>query len=324
MNQLEEKITKKITRNELTDNSTEKQAFKKAAVGKSAGKKKKSQNVIHLTSVQRLLEPTQVYVLARRRLEELKRTLKETENELNKCPRGKMHIVKTNNRVQYYLRTDAKDKSGTYLKKKDELKIRKYLQKSYDEKINKLLHAEVKSIETFLKHSDKINCKIRQIYSQNPTEVKKYIDPIDCSDDDYIDYWNSISYEKNPLPIQSAVYLTENGEYVRSKSELNIANLLLKAGIPYKYECPLKLQNGNLVYPDFTVLEVKSRRVLYWEHRGMMDDREYSKNAVKKMKIYMQNGIFVGKNLIITEETSNNPLGTDEISEMVQHIKEIF
>ena len=33
MNQLEEKITKKITRNELTDNSTEKQAFKKAAVG---------------------------------------------------------------------------------------------------------------------------------------------------------------------------------------------------------------------------------------------------------------------------------------------------
>lgn len=115
------------------------------------------------------------------------------------------------------------------------------------------------------------------------------------------------------------VYLTDNGEYVRSKSELNIANLLYKMNVPYKYECPLTFSNGKIIYPDFTLLDIRNRREVYWEHRGMMDDRNYLKHTVQRGKDYRKEGIYIGDHLLITEETSVLPLGTDEILSVIQH-----
>ena len=71
------------------------------------------------------------------------------------------------------------------------------------------------------------------------------------------------------------------------------------------------------LYPDFTILDMKNRIEIYWEHRGMMDNEEYAAKTVARLKMMMKNGICVGKNLIITEETSTNPLGTDEIEAVV-------
>lgn len=50
----------------------------------------------------------------------------------------------------------------------------------------------------------------------------------------------------------------------------------------------------------------------------MMDDPEYATHTVFRMKSYMNNGIVLGKNLIITEETSMNPLGTNEINTIIE------
>ena len=63
-------------------------------------------------------------------------------------------------------------------------------------------------------------------------------------------------------------------------------------------------------------MHIASRKEIYWEHRGMMDDRDYARRAVFKLRSMMKNGLVLGDNLIITEETSANPLGTNEI-EMV-------
>ena len=79
-----------------------------------------------------------------------------------------------------------------------------------------------------------------------------------------------------------------------------------------------------MVYPDFTILDVKNRRVIYWEHRGMMDASDYVKNAVRKNKNYLKNGIVTGVNLVITEESGVNPLGTDEIREVIMRISDGF
>ena len=89
--------------------------------------------------------------------------------------------------------------------------------------------------------------------------------------------------------------------------------------VPYKYECPLQIDKGNVIHPDFTVLDVKRRCEVYWEHRGMMDDREYSRHAVTRVKDYEKAGIFLGDKLIITEETGITPLGTYEIERVIKH-----
>ncbi len=273
------------------------------------------------TDFDRLLAPTTIYEAARKRLNELRKIEKEKTEALLKSPEGKIHVVKSGKRTQFYLRTEANEKGGTYIHKSEWAFIRKLLQKTYDVKVQKLVKEEIKSIETFLKHSENYNLKIQQVYSDNPDEIKSALKTIDCSDEDYVKYWESIPYEGNPMPVPTTEYKTDNGEIVRSKSEINIANALKKAGIPYKYEKPVFLKTGMVVYPDFTVLEVKKRRQIYWEHRGMMDDREYVRNAVKKTKEYTKNGIIAGKNLIITEETTLNPLGTDEINAVIKMLK---
>lgn len=266
------------------------------------------------------MSPTQVYEMAEKRLNELKAIEKQKSIAIQKYPAGRIHVIKTRGRTQFYLRTDPKDKSGKYIQKGEEATIKKYLQKAYDEKIYKLITLEIKSIEAFLNHSKDFNHKIQNVFSDNPEEAKYYISPIDCSDEDHINWWQGLVYEGNPIPISTTELRTERGELVRSKSELNIANALHKAGIPYKYECPLILCDGRIIYPDFTILDVRRRRLMYWEHRGLMDDREYSKNAVRKMKDYIKNEITTGDNLIITEETSTNPLGTDEINEIINSL----
>lgn len=271
-----------------------------------------------------LLPPTNLYDAAKTRLHKLKTFEKQKESSLQKnLPNlpGKIHVVKTKEYTQYYLRMDSKDKSGNYIRKKDEATIRKYLQKAYDEKVLKLIRQEIKSIEAFLKHSDNLNHSIQKIYSNNSSEVKSFLIPIDCSDEDFTNHWLSIPYQGNPMPIQTTEYKTERGEYVRSKSELNIANALFRYDIPYKYECPITLKDERIAYPDFTILVKDTRNIIYWEHRGMMDDREYARNSIKKIKDYSKCGIIIGVNLFITEETSMNPLGTDEIIAVISAIK---
>lgn len=50
----------------------------------------------------------------------------------------------------------------------------------------------------------------------------------------------------------------------------------------------------------------------------MMDDRDYARHSVKRIKDYQEAGIFLGDTLIITEETATIPLGTDEINRVIE------
>lgn len=263
------------------------------------------------------LKPTDLYEEASRRYREISECKQKIEEALQKAPSGSIRIAINNNRLQFYLRADGSDKSGQYIRKSDTKTIRTFLRKAYLEKMLKLLDSEIMNLDLLLKKSNNITEKIQRLYSDLPSGAKQYIDPVEMSDEDFAAEWLSIPYEGKEIPEYVPLFQTDHGERVRSKSELTIANMLANKGIPYKYECPLTLSKGTVVYPDFTILDVKERREIYWEHRGMMDDREYARQAVFKMKSMMKSGIIPGKNLIITEETSANPLGTDEIEILI-------
>ncbi|MCR5595363.1 MAG: hypothetical protein K6G12_05920 [Lachnospiraceae bacterium] len=266
---------------------------------------------------QKMLIPTDVYDEAKRRLYELEGIKKEKYQALTEYPDGMIHIVNYRERAKFYLRTDKSDKSGIYIRKSDSRKIRTYVQKSYDEKVIRLIEKEISNLKDFLKKSEQIADRIRQVYSDNSVEVKDYIEPVDCSDEDYIKQWMACKYEGKAIDESAPYYETDHKERVRSKSELNIANALSRHGIPYKYEKPLKMKNGAVIYPDFTILDVRNRKQIYWEHRGMMDKQDYAEHAVFKMKSYIKSGLLPGKDLIITEESSLNMLGTDEIEAVI-------
>ncbi len=266
----------------------------------------------------KLMRRTDLYMEAQRRYRELLQIKDSKETVLANTPPGKIHIVNSGRRIQFYLRKDPDDRSGEYISKSESSKLRSYIQKMYDEKLIKLIDREIKTLEAFIKKYENTIDRICRLYSDRPDEIKAFLDPVDISDDDYRFAWESITFTGKEIPEYMPLYETSKKEKVRSKSELNIANALAAKGIPYKYECPLLLKNRVKLYPDFTVLNVRERKQIYWEHRGMMDDKEYAKESVARVKTYMKNGIFVGRDLIITEETSANPLGTNEINDIIK------
>jgi len=266
-----------------------------------------------------MLSVTKLYEEAQKRLEELYQAKVIIEKDITSQPEGKLHVVRSKNRIQYYVRTNPKDKSGQYIKKSEYDKIQKYVRKSYNEHIDVLITKELMNIEKFLRNSGLSVEKIRRIYSDYPQEIKDMISPVDVMDDEYIKEWLETKYVGKRIQEDIPVYISDRGDHVRSKSELNIANMLIKNNIPYKYECPLLFSKGMTIYPDFTLLDIRNRREIYWEHRGMMGDENYANHSVFRLKQYLKEGLFLGTNLIITEETLENPLGTDEIERTINH-----
>ena len=96
---------------------------------------------------------------------------------------------------------------------------------------------------------------------------------------------------------------------MRSKSELIIADLLRKKRIPYRHEYPLNLmdpetQHMKTIYPDFMILRVRDRKVLFWEHLGLLEKPDYFRKNLSKIRTYEMNGYLPGYSLIISFETS--------------------
>ncbi len=97
------------------------------------------------------------------------------------------------------------------------------------------------------------------------------------------------------------IHRTHNGEWVRSKSEVIIANELAHAGIDYAYEKPLELPDGSRWLPDFTIM--RNGEPVYWEHLGLLDDPAYKRRWEAKKAAYARNGISEEKgNLVITSD----------------------
>ena len=95
---------------------------------------------------------------------------------------------------------------------------------------------------------------------------------------------------------------------VRSKSEMNIANILALRGIEFKYEYPLFAPDGTMYLPDFTVLWHGDE--YYWEHVGLLDIPEYRTHWEKKEQWYEKH--FPGK-LIKTFEDHQQTQNIEKI-----------
>lgn len=125
---------------------------------------------------------------------------------------------------------------------------------------------------------------------------------------------------------KNLVYLTENGDLVRSKSEWIIADKLKAAGIRYQYEQPLNL-GGKEKYPDFTIHDDDANTTWYWEHNGMMSNDAYRERWKRKMEAYRAAGILPledggGENgtLLITREMEGEGLDLNIITSNINAI----
>jgi hypothetical protein len=240
----------------------------------------------------------------------------EKEKALKKAPEGSLRINKRGESMQYYYRTDPKDFNGVYLKKKENNLVKKLAQKDYDKQVYSAAIQELEAIEKYMKKIPER--MIEEIYGDMRKERMNLINPIEVPIEEYIRIWQQRLYEGKGFEEEAPEIYTAKGERVRSKSEVIIADMLEREGIPYRYECPLMLKGWGIVYPDFTLLHKETRKEIYWEHFGMMDNPEYAENAVQKIALYEQNGIYPGDGLIITYETKKTPIHRKAIFRMIE------
>ncbi len=246
----------------------------------------------------------------------LESILKQVEKDLSRAPEGNVLVRRYKKTVQFFYRNDPKDRNGVYMPAAERERAIALIQKSYEKKVFTIAKEQWKILDSFLKRYDPD--ALTSVFEKERELRQKYLHAFELPDEQFLLAWEAVEYEGKPFSENVPDHYTQKKERVRSKSEVLIANELLRAKLPYRYECPLKLDD-RIIYPDFTILRMRDRREIYWDHLGMIDDTEYRNNALQRIRMYETNGIFLGDQLIISFETYRLPMNAVVIQQAISH-----
>ena len=246
----------------------------------------------------------------------LNKVIRKAERSLSNAPAGLLRVAPKGNRPYYYLRKDTHDKNGSYIRADEKGKARRLAQKDYDKKVLKSAQEERKAVMEYLRLLPA--APVEYVYDNLSIYRKPLILPVYQPDEVFAEGWRTEEYEGRSFDSDYPEYTTDHGERVRSKSEIMIANMLFKQGIPYRYEYPIMLDGMGIVHPDFLILNVRLRKEILWEHLGRMDDPGYAAKNIRKLIAYARNGYMQGDNLILTAETAETPIPMDVVAEMMK------
>lgn len=241
------------------------------------------------------------------------RELQMKIKEVMKCaPDGSLRCIVNKGTFQYYI-------GSKYQSKKNRDLVKRIAQKEYCQQLSKYIEQERKALEKLLETIE--NCPLENVYNRLHPARKELVEPLVKPVEKLIEEFENIMYEGKAFSEEDATaYYTNKGERVRSKSEKIIADTFERKGISYHYEMPLKLKYRNktiTLYPDFTVMNIRTGKVYIFEHFGMMDKPSYFENAMLKMDTYEKNNIMLGDKLIITHETSGGTLDTNVLENYI-------
>lgn len=277
------------------------------------------------------LPPDELYLQLQNKACALEKILVQKKKALENAPEGSLRVTICNKNKQFYwvkkgeiIKTEnsksensiskeqKKSQNGTYIPHSKMDFARQLAQKEYDADSIEAIETELTLIKTYLKKS-RFN---KTLHSKLPARKLELVEPLTLEDDEYAREWLQIPYQKKESKAGKKSFPTSGGLLVRSKSEVIIAEMLEKNGIPFRYEQKLRLSAFN-VHPDFVCLNIRTRQEFAWEHLGLLDDSEYSKMAAEKLHFYQKSGYFPGKNLIITTESQDFPLSSELVQEVI-------
>ena len=266
-----------------------------------------------------LLSPNLLKESLENRLSKLEPLLAEKIKACEKAPLGRIRIAQRRGHPNYYHVTERGSLKGKYIPKKQLHLATQLAQKDYDTQLINLLQTEITALQNYLRGT-RNGMSIQKLYTSFCPSRRALIHPVTLPDEQYAAQWQAVQYKGLPFEQDAPVHTTVRDERVRSKSEVIIADALLRHGIPYRYEFPLKLNKGRQTltfYPDFLCLNIRTRQEFLWEHFGMMDDPAYAQKATAKLRLYEENGILPGRNLLLTMETQTEPLSTRAVEKII-------
>lgn len=138
----------------------------------------------------------------------------------------------------------------------------------------------------------------------------------------------SVREQKAQIPfVEGLIHRTKpdkNGDvhFVRSKSEVIIANELISAGLKFEYEKLIE-ENGHRCIPDFTFVSDYGDTII-WEHLGMLGVPEYKASWIRKHEFYKSLGFVDNETLFTTEDHPDGSIFTTEVLDVINNLKNIL
>lgn len=238
--------------------------------------------------------------------------LNEVEFAIKQAPEGTLEVQTVRGKLRFFKRTNEKKE---YVSTTERIFIA-LCNKRFCSQIMKITEKKIKGLKKCLKIlKSLLNLKTpSMVYEKLPTEIKTNIALPKNTDEGFAQFWQSKKFIcKDP---DDASFKTLRGDLVRSKTELIIADKLFNAKIPYHYEVATQSDIGRL-YPDFYILNKRTRKTYLWEHFGKMDDPEYCKKTLLKIEAYERLGFRLGKNFIATFESSLYHIRTEQLDNII-------
>ena len=218
--------------------------------------------------------------------------------QVNPVP-GSLAIKRNGDKPEYYHQVILEGKTRRQYISVNNIELaRKLAQQAYNRSIACLLPWMEKEPMSLREIDRAVDLQLLKLCPERRT----LIHPIQPSLEEKLHEWKNIPYRGRPFLSDDSCLYTNNKERVRSKTEKILADLFQKEGITYKYECPLLLEDGITIYPDFTFYDPSAEKEIYWEHHGLIGEGEYMKKTIKKIRSYENNDIELGRQLLVTFE----------------------
>lgn len=266
------------------------------------------------------LKPNLEAISLSNRDEYLREVIQDAERQLMRLPKGRVSYQRGDTWVY-----KGPEKIRRITGPNDPL-LRDLILRSYLEKLCRAANQELYARGKFEQHIPQV--KMEEVYDRLSDHRKQIIQPFIPTPQQYIDDWLHRPYPShNPVPLNRDFPTgVPSCPYVRSKSEVLEVQGLTAEDMAFLYEFPLMLATPSggrkTIYPDFTILNKTTHKVLYWEHFGQMDSPSYLSQFKFKQELYAYNGIY-GSQLYQTFEYSSKPLTKFEIDAVIADLKTI-
>jgi len=251
--------------------------------------------------------------LMKKELNEITALIQELQASLTNLPEGTFYSVQNGKYTKWYQYTNGR---CILIRKSDKSFARALAKATFLRVRLKEAEEEQSAIKAYLRNSSETNS---EIFLNEHEEIRNLLDQ-GLSLPESVQQWANAPYQKPDKPYKGTLYKTLKGDLVKSHAEKEIADALFLAGIPYRYECAISFDGGRtFYYPDFTIMDPRTGRIILWEHFGMEDLNYYRHKNADKLYTYFEAGYVPGNNLICTSSSQENPLTPAKIQETIRY-----
>jgi hypothetical protein len=247
---------------------------------------------------------------------ELTELIQKVDESLTTVPAGSLRVAANYKQPKYYIRSKPSERSGKYVRQADLRKAAALAQRDYDMELRAAAGIEQMAVRNLMDIRE--HTLPEDVFGKLILPRRQLVEPRFISDEEFAAAWLAEPYTPKPFEEGAPEYHSTSGTRVRSKSEIILADIFDSYPIPRKFECPVKLYNGKIIHPDFTLLNVRERKEFIWEHFGRADDPGYMRYNVTRLNALIRSGFIPGVNMIMTFETGETPLDTNTVKALIE------